>query len=146
MFSQTTEYALRAAVWLAESSGEPQTTHDIAAATQVPAGYLSKVLQSLGRAGIVRGSRGKNGGFELARPSANLSILEIVNAVDPIRRIKACPLSLEAHRSRLCPLHRKMDDALAVIEKSFRDVTLAQLVDSDDDVRPLCASACARTL
>ncbi|MEZ5351951.1 MAG: Rrf2 family transcriptional regulator [Bryobacteraceae bacterium] len=144
MFSQTTEYALRAAVWLAESGAEPQTTSDIARATQVPAGYLSKVLQSLGRAGIVHGSRGKHGGFELAKPAGDLTILEIVNAVDPLQRIHTCPLNLEAHRGKLCPLHRKMDDALAAIERSFREVTLADLAGGEGGVRPLCEAACVR--
>ncbi|MEZ5402746.1 MAG: Rrf2 family transcriptional regulator [Bryobacteraceae bacterium] len=143
MFSQTTEYALRAVVWLSESPDEPQTTIDIAAATQVPAGYLSKVLQALGRAGIVRGSRGKYGGFELTRPAASMTILEIVNAVDPVRRIEQCPLGLASHRGTLCPLHRKMDDALASIESSFREVTLAELSRGAAGVRPLCETACA---
>ncbi|MFN7925790.1 MAG: Rrf2 family transcriptional regulator [Bryobacteraceae bacterium] len=139
MFSQTTEYALRAAVWLAQQRGA-QTNQDIAEATQVPAGYLSKVLQALGRAGLVHGSRGKHGGFELARPADDITILEIVNSVDPIRRIHSCPLHLKSHRVRLCPLHRRMDQALAVIEESFGGVTLAQLVDESADSRPLCES------
>jgi Rrf2 family protein len=142
MFSQTTEYALRAAVWLAETSGRPQTTSEIAIATRVPAGYLSKVLQLLGRSGLVRGARGKHGGFELARPAAGLTILEIVSAVDPIRRILTCPLGLESHRKKLCPLHRKMDDALAAIESSFREVTLEELIAGDQQVRPLCEAPC----
>ncbi len=127
MFSQTTEYALRAALRLAETSGAPQTNQQIADATRVPAGYLSKVLQALGRAGIVHGSRGKHGGFALTIPPAQLTILEIVNAVDPICRITACPLHLDSHKDRLCPLHTKMDQALATIEDSFRASTLAEL-------------------
>jgi Rrf2 family protein len=138
MFSQTTEYALRACVWLAENETSPQTTHDIARATQVPAGYLSKVLQALGRAGLVHGSRGKNGGFELVKPASELTILEIVNAVDPIRRIRSCPLSLRSHQAHLCPLHRRLDQALQSIELSFRSVTLAGLLQESPETRPLC--------
>ncbi len=48
MFSQTAEYALRAVVYLASQPGTPRTTQEIAKATQVPTGYLSKVMQSLG--------------------------------------------------------------------------------------------------
>jgi Rrf2 family protein len=90
----------------------------------------------------VRGARGKHGGFELARPASELTILEIVSAVDPIRRIHTCPLGLASHREKLCPLHRKMDDALAEIERSFRGVTLSQLVSEDEQVRPLCEAPC----
>ena len=138
MFSQTTEYALRAAVWLAQNTGSPQTTAQVGEATKVPISYLSKVLQSLGRAGIVRAVRGLHGGFELVDPPEMVSILDIVNVVDPIRRIKSCPLHLQSHRKQLCPLHKKMDQALAVVEESFRTTTLADVLRPGSEQRPLC--------
>ncbi len=138
MFSQTTEYALRAAVWLAQNQGSPQTTQEIAAATQVPAAYLAKCLQAMGRAGLVHGSRGAGGGFELTRGPETLSVLDVVNAVDPIRRIKTCPLGLSAHRVKLCPLHKKLDDAIATIETSFRTTSLAEVLGTGSKHRPLC--------
>ncbi len=138
MFSQTAEYALRAAVWLAENEGHPQTTQSIAKATRVPAAYLSKLLQALGRAGLVHGSRGVGGGFELKGAPAAVSVLDVVNAVDPIRRIKACPLKLDAHSVRLCLLHKKLDDAIATIETSFRTTSLADVVGVNPRHRPLC--------
>ena len=138
MFSQTAEYALRAAVWLAENEGHPQTTRQIAAATRVPAAYLSKCLQALGRAGLVHGARGAGGGFELTRGPGKVSVLDVVNAVDAIRRIKTCPLGLSAHSVRLCPLHKKLDDAFAAIEVSFRTTTLADVLGTNPRHRPLC--------
>ena len=124
-------------VWLAQNEGDPQTTQQIAAATQVPAGYLSKVLQSLGRGGLVRASRGLHGGFDLARPAADTSILDVINVVDPIKRIPACPLSLKAHRLALCPLHKRLDDAMAAIEVTFASASLAGLLVTTGS-RPLC--------
>jgi len=135
--SQSTEYALRAAVWLAENEGQPQTTQQIAGATRVPAPYLAKMLQSLSRAKLVRGSRGVGGGFELTRAAGEVSILDIVNAVDPIRRIESCPLYLASHRARLCPLHKKLDDAMAVIEQSFATTSLADVLGNSRH-KPLC--------
>jgi Rrf2 family transcriptional regulator, nitric oxide-sensitive transcriptional repressor len=137
VFSQSTEYALRAAVWLAENEGRPQTTQQIADATQAPLAYLSKVLQSLARSGLVRGSRGVGGGFELTRKAADMAVLDVVNAVDPICRIKTCPLGLASHRTRLCPLHKKLDEAIATIEASFRGTSLADVLGSPKH-RPLC--------
>ena len=67
MLSQTAEYALRAIAWLSSAPSEPQTTEAIAAGTGVPEGYLSKVLQSLRRAELVRSKRGITGGFVLGR-------------------------------------------------------------------------------
>ena len=61
MISRTAEYALRAVVVLGSSPGGPLTTHQIAEQTRVPSGYLSKVLQALGRAGLVEAERGLRG-------------------------------------------------------------------------------------
>ncbi len=138
MFSQTTEYALRAAVWLAGNEGSPQTNQKIATATQAPAAYLSKLMKSLARAGLVRGARGAGGGFELARPAASVSVLDVVNAVDPVCRIKVCPLGLASHKTRLCPLHKKLDEAIATIETSFRTTSLADVLGDNPRHRPLC--------
>jgi Rrf2 family protein len=98
MFSQTVEYALRAVVHLAMKSPQPQKTAEIAEATQVPPAYLSKVLQGLKEKGVVRLQRGIGGGVALAHQPDQLTILDIVNAVDPIKRITTCPLDLTVKR------------------------------------------------
>lgn len=138
MFSQTTEYALRAIVWLAAHSSEPQTTLQIAAATRVPAGYLSKVLQALGRARLVSSQRGLHGGFTLTRPARKIRVLEVVNAVDPIQRIETCPLGLKSHGKNLCALHRRLDNAIAHIENAFSESTIADLLAEPSNSPPLC--------
>src|SRR4029077_6761092 len=97
-----------------------RTTDQVAKATRVPRAYLSKVLQSLGRAGLVRSQRGIGGGMTLAKPAADLPSLEVVNAVEPIQRIRTCPLGLAAHGVHLCPLHRRLDNALALFEDAFQ--------------------------
>ncbi len=138
MFSQTVEYALRAVVHLAIHSPRPQTTSEIAAATQVPTAYLSKVLQGLREKGIVLLQRGVGGGVSLARSPQQLTILDVVSAVDPIPRITTCPLDLKAHGVRLCALHRRMDDALLHMETAFRETTLAELLEDPNPSVPLC--------
>jgi len=138
MFSQTVEYALRAVVYLASQSPNPRTTEQIAAATKVPQAYLSKVLQSLARGGTVRSQRGLHGGFSLTVTPDKLTILQVVEVVDPIRRIRTCPLDLESHGTTLCPLHRRMDAALASVEKAFRETTLAEVLAETTNSIPLC--------
>ena len=138
MFSQTVEYALRAVVNLAMKAPEPQTTASIAEATQVPAPYLSKVLQGLREQGIVHLQRGIGGGVSLTRAPSELTILDIVNAVDPIQRIRHCPLALSAHGTNLCALHFRMDKALESMETAFRSTTLAELLNDPNPSIPLC--------
>jgi Rrf2 family protein len=138
MFSQTVEYALRAVVHLAAEAPSPRTTDQIAVATRVPKAYLSKVLQGLSRAGVVHSQRGIGGGMTLTKDPADLTILEVVNAVEPLGRIRECPLGLAAHGVRLCPLHRRMDNALATVEAAFAQTTLAEILAEPTDSPPLC--------
>lgn len=140
MFSATVEYALRAMVVLADHNGTPRTAVQIADISQVPADYLLKVMQPLTRARLVIGQRGKHGGFTLAKPPSEVSILDIVNAVEPIRRIESCPLRISAHGTALCPLHRKLDNAMAHVEESLRGTTLAHLVSEPTPMKPLCGA------
>ena len=101
VISQTAEYALRAVVVLGPQRGVPLTTRQIASRAQVPAGYLSKAVQALGRAGLVEGQRGLGGGFTLARPLKEITVLDVINAVDPVHRIDRCPLGRPEHRQRM---------------------------------------------
>lgn len=137
MFSQTVEYALRAVVFLAQRAPDPQKTADIAAATQVPSAYLAKVLQGLREKEIVHLQRGIGGGVSLAVPSDELTILTVVNAVDPIRRITTCPLDLKSHGVKLCALHRRMDNAMMEMEQAFASTTLSELLSDPNPSVPL---------
>jgi Rrf2 family nitric oxide-sensitive transcriptional repressor len=141
MFSQTAEYALRAVVSLADSDGQPLTTQQIANLTQVPLDYLSKVMQSLGRCGLVESQRGKHGGFKLAKAPNRLTVLDVLNAVDPLARIRSCPLHLKSHGQQLCPLHRRLDDAVGLVEKAFAETAISDLLTPESDIRPLCERA-----
>jgi Rrf2 family protein len=138
MFSQTVEYALRATVYLADQAPHPRTTEQIAEVTRVPQAYLSKVMQGLSRGGVVKSLRGIHGGFVLTKKPAELTILAVVDAVDPIQRIRTCPLGLSSHGANLCPLHRRVDDALAGIEQAFGSTTLAEILSEPTTSVPLC--------
>ena len=128
MISQTAEYALRAVVCLAEAEGRRSTTAQIAEATHVPRTYLSKVLDTLSRAGLVSGRRGPGGGFTLQRDPAEITALQVISAVDPLKRIPGCPLDLPEHSQALCPLHQQLDDATAAAEAALRRHTIADLL------------------
>ncbi len=138
MISQTVEYALRVVVHLAEHAPHARTTEQLANATLVPKAYLSKVIQGLARQGVVRSQRGVGGGVSLVKSPDQLSILEVVNAVEPLQRIRSCPLGLASHGVRLCPLHRRLDNALAGVEKAFGSTTLAEVLDEPSASSPLC--------
>lgn len=135
MLPKTAEYALRAVVWLGRDTtciaAEP-----LAQQTKVPRRYLHTVLQQLIAAGLVESQPGPGGGYRLAADSTEITILDVVNAVAPLERIRHCPLGLTSH-TRLCPLHKKLDDAYAATERAFREVTIDQLLRSTSKIKPL---------
>ena len=127
MFSQTVEYALRAMTFLGSRPTVATTTEVIARETQVPAGYLAKVMRDLVVAHLLTSQRGPNGGFAIARSSERITVLDIVNAVDPIQRIRSCPAGNPFH-VKLCSLHSRLDAAMAMIENELSSTTLADVV------------------
>jgi Rrf2 family protein len=137
MISQTAEYALRAMVFLAMRNSAA-TGQEIAQTTRVPAGYLSKLMQQLVKAKLVNSQRGIGGGFVLAISPSEISILDVINAVDPLERIKTCPLGIASHGFNLCPLHKRLSDATAHVEGAFAATRLSELVEESQS--PLCAS------
>jgi Rrf2 family protein len=144
MFSQTNEYALRVILYLAQFPDKPAKNADIAKVTKVPPGYLYKVLQTLDRAGLVHGQRGMHGGFSLARSADHISVLDVISAVDPLPRIRACPLHLEGHTLHLCALHTRLDQAFSRVEDAFAKTTITELLHDTVNSTPLCDGRCAR--
>jgi len=138
MISQTVEYALRAVVCLANEHPKPCTTQQIAKVTMVPGAYLSKVMQSLVRSQLLKSQRGRRGGFVLMRPPEELTIWDVIDSVEPFKRIRECPLGMRGHGTNLCPLHRRLDDSMAEAEHIFRTSTINSLLAGASGVTPLC--------
>ena len=141
MLSQTLEYSLRTILALAHSYKEPLTVRKIADFANVPHAYLQKTTRTLVRAGLVKSQRGRGGGLVLTRAPSEITIWDVVSAVDPINRIEVCPLERKVSDT-LCPLHNKIDETIAAIEKSFRECTFAELLSQCGSDGPLCGGTC----
>lgn len=137
MLSKTAEYALRTVACLAGGAGKAESADLLSEQTKVPRRYLHKVLQDLVRAELVSSRSGPGGGYTLARSPGEITILDVVNAVAPLERIRHCPLGLPSHTS-LCPLHKELDKAFAATEDAFARVTIGQILRSDSRIIPLC--------
>ncbi len=142
MLPKTTEYALRATVWLGQTPDKIHSAERLAEAIRVPRRYLHKVLQDLVKGGLVRSQPGPGGGYALDVAPAQFSILDVINAVTPIERIRSCPLNLKTH-TELCPLHRELDKAYAAIETALSRVSVAELIKAPNSIAPLCKVASA---
>lgn len=140
MLPKTAEYALRATVCLGRDPDQTESADQLAEVTKVPRRYLHKVLQDLVRAKLVRSQPGPGGGYALARLPEKITILDVVNAVAPLERIRHCPLGLASH-THLCPLHAELDRVYAATEAALKKVTVAQLLRSTNPIIPLCEIA-----
>jgi Rrf2 family protein len=125
MFSQTVEYALRAMVQLASQPPSGSTTRKIASKTKVPAAYLAKVLQSMRRAGLVNSRRGVGGGVSLAWPAEQISLLDVIDALEPLKRSGARSAK---GRAATAPLQRQLNAALAQVRQNLADISLGDIV------------------
>ena len=141
MISQTAEYALRAIVHLAQTHPVPQTAASIAERTHVPVPYLSKVMQSLARVGLVSSQRGLHGGFALVRKSSTFSVLDVITAVEPLHHIRSCPLRIPGHID-LCMLHGTLENALVKMEEVYAATPIDRLLEERNGILALCD--CAR--
>lgn len=140
MLPKTSEYALRAVVWLAREPGRPISADRLAEHTKIPRRYLYKVLTDLVRGGLVSSQPGPGGGYALARRPERLTILDVVSAVAPLERIRSCPLGLPSHTT-LCPLHGELDRVYAAAEQALGRVTIGELLRSASPITPLCEVA-----
>jgi Rrf2 family protein len=140
MISKTAEYALRAVACMGSQPDHAVSADALAKVTKVPRRYLTRVLQDLCAAGMIQSRPGPGGGYLLLQPSHKLTILDVINTVDPIARIKKCPLGLKTH-TKLCPLHSELDRAYAATETAFKSVTIEELIHSTSPIIPLCEIA-----
>ena len=131
MLSQTTEYALAAAVHLAvKGGGGPVRVDDIAEELGVPRNYLSKILHALARVGVLNSTRGPGGGFELARDASEIRLSELVQPFEPAltRSNGGCLLGRErCGDDDPCAAHSRWKDVRATIDTFFSDTTLGDL-------------------
>ena len=107
VLSQTAEYALRAAAWLAAHADEtPIRSRDLSEQTAIPGPYLAKILRRLVVAGVLESRRGLGGGFELVRPPAEIPFIAVLAAVGAYPTENLCVFGWAACKaSDPCPLH-----------------------------------------
>jgi Rrf2 family protein len=91
------DYAVRAVLYLAElNNGRRAPTSEIARKQHIPPSFLAKIVSQLSVAGVVQTSRGARGGVSLARPSEDISLLEVVEAIDGPIALNECVLDPKA--------------------------------------------------
>ncbi len=126
--SQTTGYAILALGCLNGCCGRLMLAREIAASTGTPLPYLSKLLHALCRRGLIEGKRGYRGGFVLARPAEQISLLEVAEAVEGDAWLPRCLLGLaECSPQQVCPAHEFWAVERERIKDKLRATTIADV-------------------
>jgi Rrf2 family transcriptional regulator, iron-sulfur cluster assembly transcription factor len=126
--SHSTGYAILALSCLDDPGGKLALVRDVARCAKIPKPYLSKVLNALGRSGLIRAKRGYLGGVILARPAEEISVLEVAEAVEGKKRLWGCLLGMpECRRNVVCPTHAFWTRECKKIEAELRRITLAEM-------------------
>ncbi len=138
MISRTAEYAFQALAFLSRNRDRAVTTREIAEATGLPADYLSKILRSLRKQGILIAQRGIGGGFALARAPEEISILDVLAGLgERLPSTETCPLGIEGH-IKICKIHSTINEAVQLIRSRFAALSIAELTESMSDASIRC--------
>jgi Rrf2 family protein len=124
--SRASGYAAQALVELSgKKPGKLVASHTIAQATGMPEKFLLKVLTALARSRVVLAVKGPNGGYRLARPAKDITLLEVVEATDgPVRGMAPQVVADEDLDRRL---QRVCDQAAEVVRRNLGRVSVADL-------------------
>ncbi|MEA4927378.1 MAG: Rrf2 family transcriptional regulator [Candidatus Limiplasma sp.] len=128
------KYGLYAMYYLAEHKDEgPQSLQSIAS-TGVPKQYLEQLLGNLRRSGLIHSVRGAQGGYQIARPPGEITILDVIDAMEGPLELSEC-MTDEGHcdRSCQCPVRRVWQKLTDSINRELADVTLDEMLPANNE-------------
>jgi len=107
IFSKKCEYGMQAVLYLAsQEKGALVSAEEISKVLKIPREFISKILQSLKDSGLINSSKGKSGGFSLAKSASRIKLIDIVAAIDGLELFDNCVLGFpECSPTHPCPVH-----------------------------------------
>ena len=129
IFNASATYALRALALLAADCEEAVLGRDLAKDVDVPSHYLSKILATLARAGVLSASRGTRGGYRLARPAEQIKLIEVVEPFEGKRVRPGCLLQPDqpCREDGACSAHASWANAKTAYVEFLESTTLADI-------------------
>jgi Rrf2 family protein len=132
IFSSPTEYAIRGLAELAIRGDDQRIMLDeLVAGTNLPRDFMAKVFQRLVHAGLLRSAKGRGGGFSLARPAHQITVMQIVEAIEGTQTMDRCVVGLEQCNDHMpCPQHDLYKPIRQRLKDYLNTTTLADLASS----------------
>ncbi len=130
------DYALRAMLYLAKMNpGERAATSQIAEEMDIPPSFLAKIISQLSIAGLIHTSRGAHGGVSLARKPKDVSLLDVVEAIDGPIALNECTLDPSVCLfGNTCPIHEVWCQAQAELVHKLKQSTFDELVEREKEL------------
>lgn len=135
LFSKSTEYAIRALVYLAVNSSQDQRfgTRQMAEDMRFPEPYLGKVLQQLAKNKLIYSIKGPNGGFWVDDDAMDISLLRVIESIDGLAFFSTCGLGLhECDEEKPCPIHKDYQIFRGDFYKMLSEKTIRQMKEEID--------------
>ena len=134
-FTTKSRYAVNALADLEHLSSyeNPVSLKDIADRQGIDLTYLAQLFRKLRIAGIVKSVRGRNGGYVYASNPQNISIKNIMDAVEENLDATKCAGTSSCHSGQQCNSHKLWDDLNKVVDEFFSDISIADLVEKPKD-------------
>ncbi|HSH51217.1 MAG TPA: Rrf2 family transcriptional regulator [Bacteroidales bacterium] len=134
MLSNTCKYAIRAVIYLSLNGGEEKKIgiKKISEDLDIPTPFLGKILQTLAKNKLLKSTKGPHGGFGLAKPAKDITLLNIVEIIDGLDFFNTCLIGLRtckptAHDDVQCPIHHKYEPISMQIYDLFNSETIENL-------------------
>jgi Rrf2 family protein len=144
VFSKTTGYGIRALAYLAsQPKDSPRGLHEIAQHERIPPVYLRKVLGELRRHRLLRSLKGIRGGYELARPAGDITLLDVFRVLEPDPYLDTCILGHgPCNAESACPLHEDWLQVRTEMVRLLENKTIAEIAATGgrapgEEVRPV---------
>lgn len=133
-FSRQCEYALQSVIYLAQKKqGEMTTIKEISGHLNIPFHFLGKIFQKLSHKGLLHSMKGVSGGFWLAKPAADIVLMDIIEAIDGREIVDSCVLGYtECSTTEPCPLHNEWKETKDLF---FGALTKKNIVDMAKDIK-----------
>ncbi len=129
--TRETDYAIRCVLHLSEAPNNVIMVDEIAKAKSIPKSFLSKILQKLAKANIVKSYRGVKGGFQIAKAPREINLLDVIDAIEGPVAMNRCAVNRKVcSLSCNCAVHPIWVDLRKDVEKKLRKTDFAKLIES----------------
>ncbi|MEW6739929.1 MAG: Rrf2 family transcriptional regulator [Nitrospirota bacterium] len=127
--TRETDYAIRCVLHLSEAPNDVIMVDEIAKAKSIPKSFLSKILQKLAKANIVKSYRGVKGGFQIAKAPREINLLDVIDAIEGPVAMNRCAVNKKfCSLSSNCTVHPVWVELRKDVEKKLKKIDFARLI------------------